>query len=251
MVGQSQAQLFHVSVEPVGQMGVGIAHVADGGQPEEEQRQGEEQIGTQPHHHGPQPVPHALLGPLPLGLEKCFVDDDEALEQSVCGKRPSGTVPHTDGHKRDEQRQAESRASHAAQRGVEWGKHVVAHPERERHVPSPPQFARGLREERPVEVGLQVEAQHASQSESHAGVAGKIGVELDGVEQGGHQNLHARSLPHLVENAVERRPDAVGNDEFEEAAPAQEFQSACHFHIVEPTAGLQLWQQVVGPFDGA
>ena len=64
---------------------------------------------------------------------------------------------------------------------------IVAKPCGERDMPSAPEVGNGLCEIRSDEVGWQFNTKETSATDSHQRVAGKVGINLDGVEHTGQE----------------------------------------------------------------
>ena len=128
----------------------------------------------------PQRSPHLSNGVAEahaLENEKCPV------EQTPDDEIPARAVPET-----AEKEHGDKVAIHARGRdpvAAERHVQIIAEPRRQRDVPSAPELLHALGDIRPPEILRKAEAEHASQTNRHVGVAGEIEVDLQRVAADG------------------------------------------------------------------
>ena len=129
------------------------------------------------------------------------------MPQSPEDKRPACAVPQAGCEKYEKPVEPRPRLplSVAAERNIQ----VVAEPAGQRNVPAAPELLDGGRSVRIIEVFAEMEAEHASETDGHIAVAGKIEVDLQRVANGArpscqHADLSGRQREHRVRHLTER-----------------------------------------------
>ena len=118
-------------------------------------------------------------------------------------------------------------------------------------MPPPPEFLDGLSEIGRIKVFRQIDAQHFRRADGHIGVARKVAVDLQGIDQSGeHQEDAGIALIAAIDRIDEdRRP--VRNAELQEKAPGQDQEAPAQLGKVRLLGLLILGQQLVAPADRA
>ena len=100
----------------------------------------------------------------------------------------------------------------AAERDVE----VVAQPARQRHVPAPPEVLERQRPVGGVEVLREADAEQQRAADGDVGVAGEVGVDLDGVGVDADEQLERTVRGRRAEDGV----DELGGDDSWRSPPS-------------------------------
>ena len=95
---------------------------------------------------------------------------------------------------REDNHRVEHPSGFAASVASEREVYIVAKPSRERDMPSAPEVGYGLSKIRSDKVGWQFNTQESSATDCHQGVAGKVGINLNGVEHTGQEQCGAIML---------------------------------------------------------
>ena len=112
--------------------------------------------------------------------ERPFQRDGGAVPRPPEQQRPAPAVPDRDQQEQQEQRKRRLRlpSRGPARFRPQRKPQVDVEPGRQGHRPAPPEAVQAVRRVRPLEVFRQPEPEHASQAESHVGVAGQREVDL-------------------------------------------------------------------------
>lgn len=217
--------------------------------PHRDEGEGEEDLAGLPDGRK-----EAVLGD-GIGLEALALaeEDEEAEEQAVVGapgdEGPVGAVPEA-GDEEDDEGVAEDLPPGAAA-AAEGDVDVVAEPGGEGDVPSAPELGDVAAEVRAGEVLPEADAEELRRADGHVGVAGEVGVDLEGVEDGSKQERAAGLRLNIGPDLVNVLGAAVGDDDFLEEAPEELSQAVCGCGVVECARFCVLWEEVGGASDGA
>ena len=111
-------------------------------------------------------------------------------------------------------------------------------------MPSAPEVAYRHGEIRPAEVLDQPIAQHVGNAYRHEAVSGKVGVDLDGIDNAGHKAVHTREILEIAIDIIHEDARPVGNGQFEEQAPHHTFEALDGECLVERSRLLNLREQL-------
>ena len=101
------------------------------------------------------------------------------------------------------------------------------------------------------EVFQRLDIQHAGRAHGDVRIAGKITVQLVGVQKAGQQQIGAGVIRQPCVHRAHHGADGVGQDELFEKAPQHAGGAPAEALVPEAVLGLQLGQQVAAPLDGA
>lgn len=107
---------------------------------------------------------------------------------------------------REDNHRVEHPSGFAATVATEREINIVAKPSRERDMPSAPEVGYGLCEIRSDEVGWQINAKESSATYRHQRVAGKVGINLNGVEHTSQEQCGAIMLHDIGINRIHIYP---------------------------------------------
>ena len=129
------------------------------------------------------------------------------MPQSPEDERPARAVPQTGCEKYEKPVEPCPRIPLSV--AAEWNIQIVAEPAGQRNVPAAPELLDGGRGVRIIEVFAEMEAEHASETDGHIAVAGKIEVDLQRVANGArpscqHADLSGRQREHGIRHLTER-----------------------------------------------
>ena len=111
---------------------------------------------------------------------------------------------------------------------------VFPQPGAQRDVPAAPEIADAAGKEGLAEVFGQRHAEALGGAQHHVHAAGKLGVELQGVEQGTHQHGGAGVFGPVVKDGLDVHVGPVGDDEFFHHAPQDALHAEGEGAVVRP-----------------
>ncbi len=164
-------------------------------------------VETPPHHCRVRGDPAARF-------ERVEHDEHRAMPRPPDHEEPCRAVPQAAEQHRDHEVAVlpESPAAIASERNVQ----VIAQPERERHVPAPPEVARIGGLVRAVKILGKANGKEMAEANGHVGVAGEIKVDAERISQyrgpapdKAEILSGAKGIPHRVD----RRGETIGEDQ--------------------------------------
>jgi len=154
----------------------------------------------------------------PLGYQ--VVENEAAtMIEAEEYKRPVGSVPGTDGKKINHHGQVESPHAEVAELEVQRCEDIVGQPAGQRHVPPLPVLRDVDGEERQAEVFQAPDTQYPAHTDGHVGIAGEVGVQLEGVEHGSNGQRGSVVVRIVVEHGIGVAANHVGHAHLLEHTP--------------------------------
>ena len=118
-------------------------------------------------------------------------------------------------------------------------------------MPAAPEFLDGRGEIRAFEVGHQLHAEEIGRALGDVRVSGKIAVDLEGEEHGGHHQGKALVEMDLIVNPVHVHGQIIGNHQLFKETPGHKLHAVGRLVVVEYVLLPDLVQQVFAALDGS
>ena len=179
--------------------------------------------------------------------------------QSVKNVFPAGSVPHPVGEPDEKQGVSAGQQGSqmlaldaSAQPFIELLKmtgeadrikDVVFQPFTQGDVPASPEIVDGNGEKRPFEILGYVHAEHLGYAADHVHAAGKLCIDLEGIQEYCHKLDAAAVRTGIYENRVDDQPRPICDDELFEKSPDEADPAVCHPVVVERMRGAKLARQ--------
>ena len=118
-------------------------------------------------------------------------------------------------------------------------------------MPAAPEFLQRRREIRAFEIYHQLDIQKLRHASGDIGITGKIAVNLEGIEKGGHTKGDSRIGRDVIINHIHQRYDHVRDGDLLEITPGNQLRALDGSVRVKAVLLFQLGQQMLRPLDGA
>ena len=180
----------------------------------------------------------------PLGYQ--VIEDEAAtMIEAEEYERPVGSVPGTDGKKVNHHGQVESPHAEVAELEVQGGEYIIGQPTGQRDVPPLPVLSDVDSEERQAEVFQTLDAQYPAHADGHVGIAGEVGVQLEGVEHGSNGERGGVVVGIVVEYGIGVAANHVSHTHLLEHSPQHALAALGYVGPIKLVSRSQLLQEAL------